>query len=160
MFVEVYDANAICPSLLVHSDLYVDAVFGAISQDHIAFSPCTLQGATETQTKAVWVRQLREDCTRQHTCHNSRVAYFVACIGFRSCLGRCLLISSYPQVQSIRVDAFSFRCMISKQNTIRVMVVNGMFLLSSRIKILGKICDRQRFFLIDTFFVLFRSCLG
>ena len=67
MFVEFHDANAICTSFLVHSHLCFDAVFGVVSQDHnIAFSPCTLQGATETQTKAVWVRQLRQDCTRQH----------------------------------------------------------------------------------------------
>ena len=145
MFVEFHDANAICTSFLVHSHLYVDAVFGAISQDHIAFSPCTLQGATETQTKAVWVRQLQQDCTRQHTCHNSRVAYFIACIGLRSCSRRCPSISSPFQVQSIRVDAFSFHCMISKQNTIRVIIVHGMFLISCRIKILGKICDRQCF---------------
>ena len=66
------------------------------------------------------------------------------------------------EVETLAVDAFSFmhvHCMISKQCAIKVMVVNGMFLLSCRIKILGKICDRQRF-LIDTFFVLFRSCLG
>ena len=63
------------------------------------------------------------------------------------------------QVQSIRIDTFSFHCMISKQNTIRVIIVNGMFLQSCTIKILGKICDRQSF-LFDTFFVLFRSFRG
>ena len=47
----------------------------------------------------------------------------------------------------------------SKRNSIEVMVVNGMFLLSCRIKIVGKFCDRQCF-LIDTFFVLFRSFRG
>ena len=47
------------------------------------FSMCTLQGASKTQTKAVWVRQLRQDCTRQQTCHSSRVDYLIACIGSR-----------------------------------------------------------------------------
>ena len=61
-----------------------------------------------------------------------------------------------PQVQSIKVDVFLSIALFSKQNTMEVMVVNGMFFLSCRINILDKSCDRQRF-LIDTFFVLFRS---
>ena len=46
-----------------------------------------------------------------------------------------------------------------KQSTIKVMAVNGMFLISCRIRILGNSCDRQRF-LIETFFVVFRSFRG
>ena len=141
MFVEFNDAKAICISLLVHTHthLYRDAVFGVISQDHIVFKPCSLQG-TETQTKAVWVRQLRQDCTRQHTCHNSRVDCFIACIGFKSWSRRCLSITSHPK-SCVRVDAFLSSALFPKQNTIRVMVVHGMFLLSCRIKIVGMSCD-------------------
>ena len=46
---------------------------------------------------------------------------------------------------------------------LEVMVVHGMFLLSCRIKIVGKICDSQCF-LIDTFLKVLRSsrdtCIG
>ena len=65
-------------------------------------------------------------------------------------------ISSHPKSKVIihQVSIAGFQtCFFS---TIRVMVVHGMFLLSCRIKIVGNICDRQRF-LIDTLFVLFRS---
>ena len=102
-----------------------------------------LQGMS-AEPKPVWVRQLRKDCIRQHTCHSSRIDYFIAC-SLRSCLGRCLLISSYPQVQSIKIDAFLSSARSPKQNTIRVMVVHGISLLSCRIKIVGDICDRQCF---------------
>ena len=50
-----------------------------------------------------------------------------------------------PRVQSINIAAFLSSALFPKQNTIRVMVVHGMFLLSCRIKVLGKICDRQCF---------------
>ena len=65
-------------------------------------------------------------------------------------------------VQSIKIDAFLSSARFPKQNTIRVMVVNGMFLQSCRIKVLGKSCDRliDSVLLIDTFFVLFRSFRG
>ena len=39
----------------------------------------------------------------------------------------------------------SFDCMISKQNTMEVMVVHGMFLKSCRIKIVGMSCDWECF---------------
>ena len=157
MFVEFHDANAICTSLLVHSHLYFDAVFGVVSQDHnISLSPCTLQGATETQAKAVWVRQLRQDCTRQHLPQFKGRLVFKACIGFRSCSRRCPSISSLSK-SCMRVDAF--HCMLKKQNTIEVMVVNWMILQSCRIKSWATVLI-DSVFLIDTFFVLFRSCLG
>ena len=40
----------------------------------------------------------------------------------------------------------SFDCMISKQNTMEVMVVLGMLLLSRRLKIMGNSWDRQHVF--------------
>ena len=52
-----------------------------------------------------------------------------------------------PQIESNHAP--SVHCRISKSlsfSTIEVIIVHGMFLLSCRIKILGKICDRQRFF--------------
>ena len=42
-----------------------------------------------------------------------------------------------PQVQSIKVDAFLCIARFPKQNTIEVMIVHGMFLLSCRIKHIG-----------------------
>ena len=158
MFVEFHDANAICTSLLVHSHLYFDAVFGVVSQDHnIAFSPSTLQGATETQAKAVWVRQLRQDCTRQHLPQFKGRLVFNACIGFRSCSRRCPSISSLSK-SCMRVDAF--HCMLKETEHDRGHGCSLDVPPKLQDKILGNCCDRQRFFLIDTFFVLFRSCLG
>ena len=64
-----------------------------------------LRGSAQSQTKQVWVRQLRKDCTLQHTCHSSSVDCFLACIGTRSCSRRCPSISSHPK-SCVRVDAF------------------------------------------------------
>ena len=46
-----------------------------------------------------------------------------------------------------------------KQNMIEVMFVQGLFLLSCRIKYWATV-EIDRFFLIDTFFVAFRSFRG
>ena len=113
-----------------------------------------LQG-TSAEPKPVWVRQLRKDCTRQHTQHGSRVHCFLACVGFRSCSFNNIL----PQVQSIKVDAFLSSARFPKQSTIKVMVVNGMFFLSCRIKYWARV-EINSVSLIDTFFVLFRSFRG
>ena len=48
-----------------------------------------LQGPTETQAKAVWVQQLREDCARQRLPKFKSRFFLRACIGFRSCSRRC-----------------------------------------------------------------------
>ena len=61
-----------------------------------------------------------------------------------------------PQVQSINIAAFLSSALFPKQNTIRVMVVNGMFLISCRIKYWARV-EIDSVLLIDTFFVLFRS---
>ena len=91
----------------------------------------------------IWVRQLRQDCTGQHTCHSSRVVYLIACIGFRSLFKKMPFNIIPPQVQSKKLMHFLTSARFPRQNTIRVIIVHGMFLLSCRIKILGKICDRQ-----------------
>ena len=64
-----------------------------------------------------------------------------------------------PQVQSINIDAFLASARFPKQNTIEVMAVNGMFLLSCRKKMWANFAI-DSVFLIDTFFVLFRSFSG
>ena len=77
----------------------------------------------------------------------------IACIAFichsmnrfQKLLKKMPFNSIPPQVQSINIDAFLSSARFPKQNTIRVMDVNGMFLQSCRIKIVGKICDRQYF---------------
>ena len=93
------------------------------------------------------------------TCHSSRVDCFCQhpySIGFRSCSRRCLSISSLSK-SCIGVDAFLSIALFPKQNTIQVMVVNGMFVLSCRIKSRGARFVIDCVFLIDTFFVVFRS---
>ena len=50
-----------------------------------------------------------------------------------------------PQVQSRKMDAFLSSARFPKQSTSEIIVVHGMFLRSSRIKMMGNICDRQCF---------------
>ena len=88
------------------------AVFWNFSCSYIVFffflggraSLNPLQGMS-AEPKPVWVRQLREDCTCQHTCHSSRVAYFIAC-SFRSCSRRCLLITYHPKSKAEKLMHF------------------------------------------------------
>ena len=78
-------------------------LFGVYGGVIIGKSRVLLRGIS-TEPKPVWVRQLRKDCTCQHTCPNSGDC-FSACVGFRSCSRRCPSISSHLK-SCLRVDAF------------------------------------------------------
>ena len=95
-----------------------------------------MQGSTgTTSAPSVWVRQLREDCTRQHLPQFMRL--FFSMRRFQKLLKKMPFNNILPQVQSIKVDAFLCIARFPKQNTMKVMVVNGMFLISGRMKNIG-----------------------
>ena len=77
---------------------------------------------------------------------------------FQKLLKKMTFNNILPQVQSIKVDAFLSSARFPKQNTIEVMVVHGMLLISCRIKMWARYVIDS--ILIGTFFVLFRSCWG